>query len=201
MKSNKSNYHVQLQMEPGQIARFFSSLFSRGTRCGACLECGLKELLCDQIGLSAEYVDQRIQTVFLNGSPVDDLEAAVVKADDAIALSAAMPGLLGAVLRKDGFFAGLRKDITHRSECAASETGDGFVTVKLFNLTVHEVGPLLLEYGIWLKSEELNDLLRSYPDEMQKACSKVRLDGNAIDLDVLPESLATDALIFLQVNR
>ena len=201
MSSNKLKNHVQMQIEPGGVARFFSSLLSRGVLCGACLDSGLKELLSDQIGLPAEYVEKRIQTVFLNGSPVDDLEAAVVKAGDTIALSAAMPGLLGAVLRKDGFFAGLRKEITHRSECAVSEAGDGFVTIKLFNLTVREVGPLVLEYGIWLKSAELQDLLGSYPDEIQRACSEVRLDGNAIDLQMLKGRLSFEELIFLQVNR
>ena len=201
MNSIKLENHVQMRMEPGRIAQFFSQLLSQGVRCGACLECGLKELLCQQIGLPTEYVDQRIQTVFINGSPVDDLDTAVVKPEDAIAMSAAMPGLLGAMLRKGGYYAALRKEITHRSECAASGSGDGFVTIKFFNLTVREVGPLVLEYGIWLKPEELQDLLRSYSDEMQKACSKVSLDGNAIDLNTLPECLASDALIFLQINR
>ena len=93
---------LKIRIEPSLIGRFFSQILSKGVRCRTCLPCPLKELLCDQIGLPAEYVENRVQAVFLNGKPVDDVDTAQVAANDTIALSAAMPGLLGAVLRKGG---------------------------------------------------------------------------------------------------
>lgn len=201
MNTGKTENHIRMQFEPTLIARFFSQILSKGVRCGACLPCGIKELLCEQIGLPPAYVDDRVQTVFLNGKPVDDLDTAVVVFDDSVALSAAMPGLLGAILRKDGYYAAMRREITHRSECAAAGTGDGFVTVKLFNLTVREVGPLLLEYGIWLAPSELGDFLHDGAEALQEACQKVTLDGNDTQLAALPEKLSAAELVFLQVNR
>lgn len=190
-----------MQFEATQIARFFSQVLTKGVRCGACLPCGLKELLCEQIGLPPAYVDDRVQTVFLNGKPVDDLDTAVVVSNDSVALSAAMPGLIGAILRKDGYYAAMRREITHSGECAATGTGDGFVTVKLFNLTVREVGPLLLEYGIWLAPSELGDLLHDGAEALQGACQKVTLDGNDTPLASLPEKLSAAEFVFLQINR
>ena len=60
----------------------------------------VRTLLCDRIGLDQSYFDERIQTLFLNSKPVDDPATAVVKDNAILALSAAMPGLVGATFRK-----------------------------------------------------------------------------------------------------
>ena len=62
--------------------------------------------------IPAEYVENRIQTIFLDGKAVDDLGEAKVRDGSILALSAAMPGLVGATLRRGGAFASLRRSIT-----------------------------------------------------------------------------------------
>ena len=61
-----------------------------------------------QLGISESYLNERVQTIFLNGRAVDDLFGEVVGNNSTIALSAAMPGLAGAVFRKGGMLSSLR---------------------------------------------------------------------------------------------
>ena len=62
-----------------------------------------------------------------------------------LALSAAMPGLVGATLRRGGTYAAMRAAITRAAERgAAAAREEPLVRVKLFNLLIDELGPLLL---------------------------------------------------------
>lgn len=111
--------------------------------------------LVDDVGLTPEYVQQRITTVFLDGKVVDVLEDAMLREGSRLALSAAMPGLVGATLRRSGPYAAMRAEITRAAEhevhvCPAATT---VVEVKLFNLLIDEIGPLLLERGVLLERE------------------------------------------------
>jgi len=97
----------------------FFQLMQRGFMVKIRVGCSIKSLLCNQLGLSQEYLEERIQTILLDGRPVDDVESAIVKQESTLALSAALPGLVGATLRKGGYYAPLRSHISH-SETASS---------------------------------------------------------------------------------
>ncbi len=131
--------------------------------------------MCRQIGLAEDYLENRVQTVFLNGHPVDDVNRATVGEGATVALSAAMPGLVGAVLRKGGALAALRKNITYRNDASAHETCEGRVIVKLFNMTTREVGPLLLARGIWMEGAELREVFDRCEDLLRKGCRQAIL--------------------------
>jgi len=190
---------LRFQIEPALIPPCFTPLFSRGVRVGACLECSLKELICRQIGVAEDYLENRIQTVFLNGNPVDDVNRATVGEGATVALSAAMPGLAGAVLRKGGVLATLRKNITYRSNASARETCEGRVIVKLFNMTTREVGPLLLARGIWMEGAELRELLDRCEDLLEKGCRRAILDNSPIGVLDLRSRIKDKDTLFLQV--
>ncbi len=113
--------------------------------------------LVQDLGLTPEYVRQRITTVFLDGQVVDVLEDAMLRDGSRLALSAAMPGLVGATLRRSGPYAAMRAEITRASEheVHARSAGTGVIHVKLFNLLLDELGPLLLERGVLLEREAL----------------------------------------------
>jgi len=68
----------------------------------ATVGCSIKNLLCNQFDITPEYLSDRISTIFLNGKPVDDVESAIIKDNSILALSGAMPGLVGATFRKGG---------------------------------------------------------------------------------------------------
>lgn len=197
---NDGHTAVRLQVDPVLIPPCFTPLFSRGVKVSACLACSLKDLMCGQIGLTEDYLENRVQTVFLNGHPVDDVNRSTVGEGATIALSAAMPGLAGAVLRKGGVLATLRKNITHRNEASARETREGRVIVKLFNMTTREVGPLLLARGIWIDGGELGEILDRCEDMLRKGCRQTIWDDGPIGLDELRSRIKDEDTLFFQVN-
>ena len=148
---------VSLSVGADELSIFFP-LLQRGVTVQATVGCSLQELLSDQLGIPADYVAGRITTIFLNNSPVDDL-GSMIPEGARIALSAAMPGLVGAVMRRSGFYAALRQGITHAESCSALAAGSGSVSIKLFNLLLPEIGPLILAHGVLLPRGELDGLL------------------------------------------
>jgi len=115
----------------------------------------VKTLLCDRLGLDQSYFDERIQTLFLNSKPVDDPATVVVKDGSILALSAAMPGLVGATFRKGGKYRWMRGSISHPGDSDMTAGTTGWATVKLFNLILKELGPFFLEAGVWLKGKTI----------------------------------------------
>lgn len=148
---------VALTVREERFSAFYPML-QRGVTMLAVTGCPLQELLCDQIGIPADYVSGRITTIFLDSRPLDNL-AALVAEGARIALSAAMPGLVGAVMRRSGFYAALRQGITHAERSGGVKPGAGTVTVKLFNLLLPEIGPLILAHGVILTRAELEAVL------------------------------------------
>jgi hypothetical protein len=154
----------------------FTPLLQRGVQVKVQVGGSLRRLLEDQFGLTPEYMKERVKTVFLDGKPVDDWDTALIQDGSVLALSAAMPGLAGATLRRGGVFAGMRSQITHRDKESPISPEEGWVMVKLFNLLIPELGPLFLQRGILLSREEFAELRDSLPGDF-------RGEGKAKDLD------------------
>ena len=106
----------------------------------------LQAVLCDQWKIPAEYVAGRISTIFLNAKPVDDLNVTVFD-ESVLALSAAMPGLVGATMRRGGVLGGFRGDISHREGARTDSAHSGWIRVKLFKMIAEEMGPHFLRLG------------------------------------------------------
>ncbi|NPU84044.1 MAG: hypothetical protein HPY65_06105 [Syntrophaceae bacterium] len=162
--------------------------------------CSLRELLAERFGISIEYIENRIQTVFLDGKPVDDVDAAVVRDGAVLALSSAMPGLLGAIMRKGGYYSRLRSPVSHAENEEAARRMDGQVTVKLFNLTIPELGPLFLKRGIWVDAEDLRNLFRSRPQDLEEGCEEAAVDGRQVDPAMLPSWDFTAVQAYLKLR-
>jgi hypothetical protein len=154
---------LNLTLKSDQLNTFFP-LLQKGVTVQATVGCTLKSLLSDQFAIPPDYVTDRITTVFLDNCPVDDLDRTIVQDGSRVTLSAAMPGLVGATMRRGGFYAALRQGISH-VEGRVSVAGEGgTVRLKLFNLLLAELGPLVLARGLILESDELVDLLQNIPD-------------------------------------
>jgi hypothetical protein len=145
-------------------------------------------------------VDERIQTLFLNGKAIDSPGTALLRDDSTLALSAAMPGLLGATLRKGGRYARMRNEISYQEQSQSTPVREGLVLLKLFNLLPAEIGPAVLTRGIWLKGEELNHFLRELSDELVAKCTESRLDGQAVDLKAFMEKSSTYELVLVKIE-
>jgi hypothetical protein len=111
----------------------------------------IRTFLEQELGLTPEFIREKIKTVFLDGKPVDDFDQAILKDGSVLSLSGALPGLVGATMRSGGFFAGLRSQITYQEKESAPLQKEGTITLKIFNLLLKELGPIILK-----KSESLS---------------------------------------------
>ena len=149
--------------------------------------CSVRSLLCEKFGLNPDYVEDRIRTVFLDGKAVDDLDRSVVRDGATLALSAAMPGLVGSTFRRGSYLASFRSTITCPQEQASPlYGGKGTVILKLFNLTVTELGPAFLKQGIRIRKNELEEFLKLMPEDFRTGCKSVIKDGTETTADELP---------------
>ncbi|MDJ0669091.1 MAG: hypothetical protein QNJ61_17550 [Desulfobacterales bacterium] len=168
-------------LKPDHLAVFFP-LLQQGVRVEARVGCDIQSLLCDQFEMAPDYLADRITTIFINGKPVDDAASAVVTDGATLALSAAMPGLVGATLRKAGRLASFRNTISHRNEATPAATcEDGFITLKLFNMLLPEMGPSYLAHGVWTRGRELQACLAGYPHDLAAVLVRLEQDGHALD--------------------
>lgn len=175
---------LRLTLKCDKIQGLFP-LLQHGFKVKARVGCSIKTMLCKQFGLSPKYVEDRIQTIFLDGKTVDDIDSAMIKDGSTLALSAAMPGLAGATLRRGGLLASFRSQTTHREEKEPSSRREGMVVLKLFNLLVEELGPTFLKRGIFVRREDLEGLLMSLPGEFWGGCKAATVDGQEVGLDHL----------------
>ena len=197
--NSTSNINLSLTLEKTLIPIFYH-LLSKGFVIQAQLGCTIKELLCGQLGIRDDYLEERIQTIFLDNKTVDDVNSAVIREGSILALSAAMPGVLGATLRKGGRYAPMRRQISHDKDMPSDLHKKGEVTIKLFNLIVRELGPLFLEPGIWINGEDFYDITARNDVVFMTGCKKAVKDGNEIDPEKLMEVGWKGKTVFLQIK-
>lgn len=119
----------------------------------------LKQFLCDHLMISPEYLEDRIQTILMNSHAVDDVDHVRISDGDVVALSAAMPGLAGATLRRGGHLAPMRAAISQaRTESISAGRQAGIIVLKLFNLVAKELGPGVLSGEICIRGRDLRYL-------------------------------------------
>jgi hypothetical protein len=176
-----SNIHLHFIKDP--IAAF-SPLIQKGFFLEIITD-NLQKLLCQTCNLDQTEVKRRIQTIFLNGKPVDDMTTATVQDGDCLALSAAMPGLVGATMRSGGVLASFRHAISHRPESAPAGMQGGVLLIKLFNLLIQEIGPHFLQNGILVNSNDLSDFLISQANILKNDCAEAQLNAQPIKPDAL----------------
>jgi hypothetical protein len=157
-----------LHLTSEQLNTFYP-LLQKGVSAPAQVGCTLKSLLCDQFAIPFDYVTDRITTIFIDNRPVDDLERTIVQHGSRVTLSAAMPGLVGATMRRGGFYAALRQGISHVADSAMAADECGSVRIKLFNLLLAELGPLVLARGVILEPGELTDLMENFPGSLDES--------------------------------
>lgn len=171
--------HLELTVDEGGIALFLP-LLQKGVVLPARTGCSVRQFVCGQLGIAEDYLDQRVQTLFLDARPVDNVDSAIVHDGACLALSAAMPGLLGATMRKGGRYAAFRKAISATDEERAAEATNGTVTLKLFNMVAREVGETLLERGVGVAGNDLARIVVQQAEALQHI-RQARMDGQSAD--------------------
>jgi hypothetical protein len=193
---------VEFILSLDQIPSFFPIL-QKGFRVKARVGVSVQTFLADHLGLSPEYVRDRVKTIFLDGKSVDDFDRTLIRDGSRLALSAALPGLAGAVLRRGSPFAGLRSRVEERKQGPSNEPEEGFVYLKLFNLLLPEVGPLLLQKGILISREEFQEFWGSLPGDRRERFGKtIRVEGKGLSPDQIHDFIgpSSNAWISLAVH-
>lgn len=181
------------------LPRFFK-LLEQGFFVRTKADCSIKDLLCEQLQIEEEYLDKRIQTLFLNGKAVDDVERVYLQDNATLALSAAMPGLVGATFRKGGTFAPMRNTISYDAGISIKGEGEAWIKLKLFNVVLKELGPNFLANGVWIHNNKFNGFLARYLTEIKEACSLFQLDGENVDIFILENLNWKNSKVFLQIT-
>ena len=145
---------LSLVVQPEYVQRFIC-FFTEGVTLPITTGGTLQATVCEQLGVAAEYFEERIQTIFLNFKAVDQPEKARVKDGAIIALSAAMPGLVGATMRRGGTYAALRNSISYAETGGNIVERRGWITLKLLNMVGRELGPLFLANGVYVMDEKV----------------------------------------------
>ena len=63
-QESEAAMHLSLQVKPELMPIFFDCGTGFQGKCPN--RCSVKELLCDQLGIDEDYLEKRIQTIFLN---------------------------------------------------------------------------------------------------------------------------------------
>jgi hypothetical protein len=148
----------------------------------------LRQTLADDLGLGAECVEKRIQTVFLDGSPVDDIDQDHARPGSALALAGALPGVAGICMQRQSRIGVYREGITHRVEEELPASARSLrITLKLFNVVAVECLAQVLAYGVEVRSGRLAELLEDNPEALAQA--EQLLDGRHISRTALADAL------------
>jgi hypothetical protein len=181
-----SEVQLQVVMNGDLMSEFFP-LLQEGIRIRARTGYPLAELLSDQLLLDRDYIAARITTIFIDSRPVDDIQKAIVHDGATIALSGAMPGLVGATMRSGGFYAAMRGSISYVDDSSENSHQTGVIRIKLFNLLMSELGPVILRQGVLVSMDFLSSFLGSRSDRFKQGCLEAVINGVSID----PASLFT----------
>jgi len=172
---------LELTVEARLLPLFFGFLQS-GFLLELTVDGTVSEFLQNRCKLSTDEIAERVATVFIDGQPVDDIEQAIVRDRCTLALSGAMPGLVGAVMRSNSPLRSFRGSITHQGSESDSETGQGLIRVKLFNTVLRDVGPVLLRDGILLEPQKVGELLEERFKGLEDAVIEVVFEGTPTDV-------------------
>lgn len=166
--------------------------------------CSVREFLCMQMGVCGDYTQIRIQTIFLNGKPVDDLDTAIVNPDDHLAFSAAMPGVVGATMRRGGYYAPMREGISLNAPDDVETTSgpECFVHVRLFNFLARELASTFLRRGLFVRGERFLEFLHNRQPAFYEGIGRASCNEKDMPPTALAERLAAlpamDA-VFVQI--
>lgn len=157
------------------------------------------EFLSSLPGFTPQYITERVETIFLDGLPVDDLEKVITGSRPVLAISAAMPGLAGAIFRKNSFHAPLRSAARKNDGNGVQGGGTIRVVLKLFNVVAKERGKAMLAGGCLLDADTLLKSIRYRPQlfsqVLQYSCNDM-----IITIADLQNCLSRADMVFMRVE-
>jgi hypothetical protein len=157
---------------------WFNEILQRGFFVTNPVGISIQEFLLKQIGVSREYIGQKLSTILLDGKIIGDITSAIIRNGSVLALSSAMPGFVGATLSR---YQSICEPISSSEIHSPGSTDSGIFCIKLFNLPMLELGPYFLQRGILLNSAAAEEFLKTQPNAFWNECKKIFLNGREID--------------------
>ncbi|MBS3755446.1 MAG: hypothetical protein KGY56_07070 [Desulfobacterales bacterium] len=173
---------MEIHLPQGQLP-LMRLVLARGIRYQAPAGIPVNEFLTQHLRLDADFIQNRIQTIFMEGQAVDRPEETRIIKPCSLGLSAAMPGLFGAAFRKEGQYRAMRRSYNAgRSGPDNSESGSTVpVTVKCFNQVAEAIGNDLLGRGVCMDAGDFLQFWNSQRSLLEPGCLGVWMDGAQID--------------------
>jgi len=153
------------------------------------------------LGIRSDYLSTRIGAVFLDGKTVPDIGGRQVPEGATLAIS----GVLTEPFLRFAFCgdADSRQDddnTTREEKESPDSDQQAFFRLKLFNTLAAELGPRLLESGIWVKPNTLDDFFSSRSTDFWAGLRKAELDGQEIDAAHLEQTRWSDVRGLIRVR-
>jgi len=164
---------------------FFFPLIRKGFMLETEVGTSIKEFLLTLPGIDSVYMTERIKTVFLNGWVVDDIKTAFLETGSNLALSAAMPGLVGATMRRESGLISFRSQITYVPHKKQGARQKGIISIRLFNLILKDLGVIFLKKGILLKPDDLEKFIKILPEKFWPEVEDASLNGHHQEINEL----------------
>jgi hypothetical protein len=142
----------------------------------------IENLFYDQLKLNPQLVEEKISTIFLSGKPVDDIATATVQDGSTLALSGAMPGLVGATLRRKSPLASFRQSISAQQTSKNLKKTEGYIQIKLFNILLKELGLFFLEMGIYVPRAMFTSFIVQLTGDFYNRCRQILINGKPVQL-------------------
>ncbi|NQV01447.1 MAG: hypothetical protein HQ542_02295 [Bacteroidia bacterium] len=182
-----------------KVLSSFTTLLQSGIYLSTTQGTGIGTLLTTLPGFTEEYASQRVQTIFLNGLPADDLQQQLFGNEAVVALSAAMPGLAGAIFRKGGVHASLRTETANELSETGTKNRPIQVRLKLFNMIAVERGVQILDSGCAVMASALGKFL-AYRPPLLAAIERITMNNRDITPQTLTSLLQSEEMVTLTIR-
>lgn len=182
---------MEIAMVAGAAASWYYIL-QKGFALDGVAGTSVRRFLHDALGFDDGFIDSTVRTIFLNNSPLDDLDRTYIKDGDRLALGSAMPGLVGIVMGRDNLYKSFRSEIEVKDHSRA-KAAPARVGMKIFSTLAVETGRGLLARGILVDAGLLADFLRDKEPEI--------LEVNGEDADGFLKRLGSaTGYVFIRVT-
>ena len=180
---------ITLQLDQDVTQKFtalFQSRFEVETKTGEPLLTFLEKIP----GFTPEYIEEEVQTILLNGEPVDDVYTPLTESGAVIALSTVVPGLgvMGAMFRKKSIHSS--SDFLNHNNSETKTTEKKItISLKLFNYIARARGAEILRKGVRIRTAAILTFFQTRPWLLEQIKAVTINDISTHDTDELVQEL------------
>jgi hypothetical protein len=178
-------YDTLILKGPESVADLFKPELQKGFYIISYQGQTLYDFLTEDCGIDSGYITAKIKTVFINGGPLDDIYKTKIKEGAVCALSGAMPGIVGAMMRIGSPYAPMRESITVKPDDSAKSAKEILFELKLFNVILSDIGSDFLQKGIIFSKHRILELLNKHKKIIIENKCQVSLNNVSSELQAI----------------